>query len=57
MITHGNTIEVLAGNSNKPLAEAIAKNATLEELPLKEYQKYSPLFRILPVYETSERKR
>ncbi len=25
MITHGNTIELLAGNSNKPLAEAIAK--------------------------------
>ena len=27
------------------VAEAIAKNATLEELPLKEYQKYSPLFK------------
>lgn len=25
MITHGNSIELLAGNSNKPLAEAIAK--------------------------------
>ena len=25
MITHGNSIEILAGNSNKPLAEAIAK--------------------------------
>lgn len=25
MITHGNTIEILSGNSNKPLAEAIAK--------------------------------
>ena len=29
MITHGNTIEVLAGNSNKPLAEAIAKELNL----------------------------
>ena len=25
MITHGNSIEILSGNSNKPLAEAIAK--------------------------------
>ncbi|MDY6367887.1 MAG: ribose-phosphate pyrophosphokinase [Clostridia bacterium] len=25
MITHGNTIEILSGNSNKPLADAIAK--------------------------------
>lgn len=25
MITHGNEIELFAGNSNKPLAEAIAK--------------------------------
>ena len=24
MITHGNSIEVLAGNSNRPLAEAVA---------------------------------
>ena len=25
MITHGNEIELFSGNSNKPLAEAIAK--------------------------------
>ena len=29
MITHGNSIELLAGNSNKPLAEAIAKELGL----------------------------
>lgn len=29
MITHGNTIELLAGNSNKPLATAIAKELGL----------------------------
>ncbi len=29
MITHGNTIELLAGNSNLPLAEAIAKELNL----------------------------
>ena len=29
MITHGNTIEILAGNANKPLAEAIAKELNL----------------------------
>ena len=29
MITHGNSIELLAGNSNKPLAEAIAKELKL----------------------------
>ena len=29
MITHGNTIEILCGNSNKPLAEAIAKELNL----------------------------
>ncbi len=29
MITHGNTIEILAGNSNRPLAEAIAKQLNL----------------------------
>ncbi|MBQ0098978.1 MAG: ribose-phosphate pyrophosphokinase [Firmicutes bacterium] len=29
MITHGNTIELLAGNSNRPLAEAIAKELNL----------------------------
>ena len=29
MITHGNSIEILAGNSNKPLAEAIAKELKL----------------------------
>lgn len=29
MITHGNTIEILAGNSNLPLAEAIAKELNL----------------------------
>ena len=29
MITHGNSIEILAGNSNKPLAEAIAKDLNL----------------------------
>lgn len=29
MITHGNTIEILAGNSNRPLAEAIAKQLGL----------------------------
>ena len=29
MITHGNTIELLAGNSNKPLAEAIANELNL----------------------------
>ncbi|MBE7087450.1 MAG: ribose-phosphate pyrophosphokinase [Clostridiales bacterium] len=29
MITHGNSIELLAGNSNKPLADAIAKELKL----------------------------
>ena len=29
MITHGNTIEILAGNSNRPLAEAIAAELKL----------------------------
>ncbi len=29
MITHGNTIEILAGNSNKALAEAVAKELNL----------------------------
>ena len=29
MITHGNSIEILAGNSNRPLAEAIAKELGL----------------------------
>ena len=29
MITHGNTIEILAGNSNRPLAEAIAAQLKL----------------------------
>ena len=29
MITHGNEIELFAGNSNKPLAEAIAKEADI----------------------------
>ena len=29
MITHGNTIEILAGNSNKQLAEAVAKELNL----------------------------
>lgn len=29
MITHGNTIEILAGNSNRPLAEAVAKELKL----------------------------
>ena len=29
MITHGNSIEILAGNSNKPLAEAIARELGL----------------------------
>ena len=33
MITHGNTIEVIAGNSNRPLAEAVAKELGL---PLSE---------------------
>ena len=30
MITHGNAIEILAGNSNRPLAEAVAKELGLE---------------------------
>ncbi len=30
MITHGNSIEILTGNSNKPLAEAIAKELKIE---------------------------
>lgn len=30
MITHGNTIELLAGNSNMPLAQAIAKELKME---------------------------
>ena len=30
MITHGNSIEILAGNSNRPLAEAVAKELGLE---------------------------
>ena len=29
MITHGNTIEILAGNSNRPLAEAVAAQLKL----------------------------
>ncbi len=29
MITHGNTIEILAGNSNRPLAEAVARELKL----------------------------
>lgn len=29
MITHGNTIQILAGNSNRPLAEAVAKQLNL----------------------------
>lgn len=33
MITHGNTIEILAGNSNKPLAEAIAKELGISVSP------------------------
>ena len=33
MITHGNTIEIMAGNSNRPLAEAIANHL---KLPLSE---------------------
>ncbi len=40
MITHGNTIEILAGNSNKPLAEAIAKELKME-LSTAEVGKFS----------------
>ncbi len=34
MISHGNEIKIFSGNSNKPLAEAIAKklNTTLGEM-------------------------
>ena len=33
MITHGNKIEIISGNSNRPLAEAVAAelNLTLSE--------------------------
>ena len=40
MITHGNSIELLAGNSNKPLAEAIAKELKLS-LSAAEVGKFS----------------
>ena len=40
MITHGNKIEVLAGNSNRPLAEAVAKELGLS-LSTAEVGKFS----------------
>ncbi len=40
MITHGNAIELLAGNSNKPLAEAIAKELKID-LSTAEVGKFS----------------
>ena len=40
MITHGNTIEIVAGNSNRPLAEAVA-NALKLPLSLAEVGKFS----------------
>ena len=40
MITHGNTIEIVAGNSNRPLAEAVA-NALKLSLSLAEVGKFS----------------
>ena len=40
MITHGNTIEIVSGNSNRPLAEAVAKELGIS-LSLAEVSKFS----------------
>ncbi len=40
MITHGNTIEIVSGNSNRPLAEAVAKELGIG-LSLAEVSKFS----------------